>query len=75
MIEGKCPKCGLRYYGWILLQPRNQWCSKCGVGLLITEDGKKFIEGYTPFSAEEYKFKASGKAASESEKTDDKAAF
>jgi DNA-directed RNA polymerase subunit RPC12/RpoP len=57
MIEGKCPKCGRTYYGWALQQPRNQSCSKCGVGLLITEDGKKTIQGYSPFTAEEYKIK------------------
>ena len=55
MIEGKCPKCGRTYYGWALLQPRNQNCSKCGVWLLITEDGKKTVHGYSP--AEEYKIK------------------
>ena len=58
MIEGVCPKCSRRYYGWALLQPRNQSCSKCGAGLLITEDGKKTIQGYSPFTAEEYKFKS-----------------
>jgi DNA-directed RNA polymerase subunit RPC12/RpoP len=57
MIEGVCPRCGRLYYGWALLQPRNQSCPKCGVGLLITEDGKKTIQGYSPFTAEEYKIK------------------
>jgi predicted nucleic-acid-binding Zn-ribbon protein len=41
MIEGKCPKCGDRYYDWALIEPRHQSCLKCGVWLLITEDGKK----------------------------------
>jgi ribosomal protein S27AE len=57
MIEGKCPNCGAFYFGWALLQPRNQSCPKCGVGLLITEDGGKMIQGYSPFTAEEYKIK------------------
>jgi ribosomal protein S27AE len=57
VIEGICPKCGRRSYGWALLQPRNQSCPKCGAGLLITEDGKKTIQGYSPFTAEEYKMK------------------
>ena len=53
MIEGKCPKCGRRFYGWALLQPRNQSCGKCGVGLLITKDGgKTFFKGYSPFDAD-----------------------
>jgi len=71
MIEGVCPKCGQRYYGWALLQPRNQSCSKCGVGLLITEDGKKTIEGYSPFTAEEYKINLQHRTVSETEKTKD----
>ena len=52
MIEGKCPKCGRRFYGWALLQPRNQSCGKCGASLLITEDGKTFFKGYSPFNAD-----------------------
>jgi hypothetical protein len=58
MIEGICPKCGRRFYGWALLQPCNQTCPKCRIGLLITEDGKKTSQGYSPFTAEEYKFKS-----------------
>ena len=54
MIEGKCPKCGQWYYGWGLIQPRNQSCAKCGVGLLITMDGKEVFEGYSPFTAEKH---------------------
>jgi hypothetical protein len=57
MIEGICPKCGRRYYGWALLQPCNQACPKCEMGLLITEDSKNTIQGYSPFIAEEYKIK------------------
>ena len=68
MIEGKCPKCGQRYYGWALVQPRNQSCAKCGVGLLITQAGAKVIEGYSPFTAEEYKFKSPYKTAPDTEK-------
>jgi hypothetical protein len=40
------------YFGWALLEPRNQACVKCGAGLLITEDGKETIHGYSPFTAE-----------------------
>ena len=52
MLEGKCPKCGRQFCGWALLQPRNQSCDKCGVSLLITEDGKTFFKGYSPFNAD-----------------------
>jgi hypothetical protein len=72
MIEGRCPKCGQWYYGWVLLQPRYQSCLKCGVGLLITEDGKKTIQGYSPFTAEEYKIKLSPGVIQDSKKTKDK---
>ena len=71
MIEGRCPKCGQRYYGWALLQPRYQSCLKCGVGFLITEVGKKTFQGYSPFTAEEYKINLPYRAVSEAEKTKD----
>ena len=71
MIEGVCPKCSRRYYGWALLQPRNQSCSKCGAGLLITENGKKTIQGYSPFTAEEYKINLPNRTVFETEKTKD----
>jgi hypothetical protein len=69
MIEGICPKCGRRYYGWVLLQPRNHSCSNCGIGLLITEDGKKTIQGYSPFTAEEYKIKLPPVAGTDPQRT------
>ena len=68
MIEGKCPKCGKQYYGWSLLNPRYQSCAKCGTGLLILEDGKRPIQGYSPFTAEEYKLKLPYQSAPEPEK-------
>jgi len=71
MIEGKCPKCGQRYFGWALRQPRNQSCAKCGTGLLINEGGLKTIEGYSPFTAEEYKFPSPHKTTSDSESEKD----
>jgi hypothetical protein len=55
-----------------LLQPRHQSCLKCGAGLLITEDGKKTIQGYSPFTAEEYKIKLPPGAIPDLEKTKDK---
>ena len=54
MLEGKCPKCGTSYHGWALLNPRHQSCPRCGVGLEITEDGRKIAAGYSPFTAEKY---------------------
>jgi len=57
MLEGKCPKCGARYYGWALTMPRNQMCDKCGAGLEISEDGRLLGTGYSPFSAQEYVIK------------------
>jgi hypothetical protein len=54
MLEGKCPKCGARYFGWALQFPRNQVCSGCGASLLIYRDGKALSEGYSPFTAEKH---------------------
>lgn len=54
MLEGRCPKCGTRFIGWALLNPRHQTCPRCGSGLEITEDGKKIGTGYSPFTAEKY---------------------
>jgi len=54
MLEGKCPKCGARYYGWALRFPRNQSCSNCGTALEIFEDGQRISSGYSPFTAEKY---------------------
>lgn len=75
MIEGKCPKCHQLYFGWALLQPRNQSCAKCGTALLITMDGGKPVAGYSPFTAEIYRLKAPDKNANESKSTNDKAAI
>jgi len=55
MLEGRCPKCGMRYFGWALQNPRNQACSKCGSGLEIFKDGQKVGTGYSPFAAERYR--------------------
>jgi len=54
MLEGKCPKCGTQYFGWALQWPRHQTCSKCGIGLEITQDGQRVFKGYSPFTAEKY---------------------
>ncbi|MBA7687028.1 hypothetical protein ES703_95488 [subsurface metagenome] len=54
MLEGKCPKCGTRYFGWALRLPRHQMCPKCGVGLEITENGHLVSKGYSPFTAEKH---------------------
>jgi hypothetical protein len=54
MLEGKCPKCDARYYGWALANPRNQTC-KCGAALIIFDENTS-IKGYSPFEAEKYVF-------------------
>jgi hypothetical protein len=71
MIEGTCPKCSQRYYGWVLLQPRSQNCSKCGIGLLITEDGKNIIPEYASFNGDDYKFKSHYKPTLDPERIND----
>lgn len=57
MLEGRCSKCGSRYFGWSLRFPRNQSCSKCGTALDIYEDGQLIATGYSPFAAEKYSLK------------------
>ena len=54
MLEGKCLKCGYHFVGWALRFPRHQTCPKCGIGLEITEDGRKVSTGYSPFTADKY---------------------
>ncbi len=36
MLQGKCPKCGARYFGWALRYARHLKCDKSGVDLKIT---------------------------------------
>jgi len=55
MLTGKCKKCGWDFYGWRLSFPRNQTCGHCGSAIEILKDGEKVSNGYSPFTAEEYK--------------------
>jgi len=48
MLEGRCPKCGIRYYGWALLNPEHQTCPDCGIGLYIKDSNGTISEGYSP---------------------------
>jgi hypothetical protein len=41
MLEGICPKCNQRYYGWALQRQGNQHFDKCGYELFITENGRR----------------------------------
>ena len=65
MLEGKCPKCGYHCAGWALQFPHNQACPKCGIGLLITEGGRKVSVGYSPFTADKYVIDAPNNAPSQ----------
>jgi len=67
MIAGKCPKCGIDYFGWSLLNPRNQMCIKCGTALQITDGDSKFT-GFSPFTADEYVIKQTQRAPVQDEK-------
>jgi len=67
MLEGKCPKCGSYYYGWALRFPRNQYCNECGTALEI-KDQDTIFHGYSPFEAEEYRFR-NGSGVAENQKT------
>ncbi len=54
MLEGKCLKCEYHFVGWALRFARHQTCPKCGIGLEITENGRKVATGYSPFTADKY---------------------
>jgi ribosomal protein S27AE len=68
MLEGNCPKCGARYYGWALRSPRNQMCHSCGTALIITDEGGRLFTGYSPFSADQNIIKPSSEPSSANEK-------
>jgi len=59
--EGRCPKCGLRYRGWALRNPRHQTCPKCGRGLEIKNSNGTISKGYSPFNGEGYLLNPPGK--------------
>ena len=71
MLEGKCPKCGYYCIGWALRFPRNQSCPTCGVGLEITEGGRRVSTGYSPFTAERYSIDLPNKVPLPNEKNKD----
>jgi hypothetical protein len=55
MLEGKCGKCGARFYGWALTSSCNQICESCGVNLEIKDETGSAFTGCSPFTAEEPK--------------------
>ena len=71
MLEGKCPKCGARYYGWQLLFPRHQTCILCGVALELIRDGRRIAEGYSPFAAEKHSVNPPPNVPTPSDTTED----
>jgi hypothetical protein len=48
MLEGRCPKCGIRYYGWALFDTKYQTCPDCGTELELKESNGTISEGYSP---------------------------
>ena len=48
MLEGRCPKCGIRYYGWALFNPKYQNCPNCGTELVLKDSNGIISEGYSP---------------------------
>ncbi len=54
-MEGRCPKCGARYFGEALRMCQNQMCGYCGCGLEIKDEQGQTFAGYSPFTAAEYK--------------------
>jgi len=57
MLEARCPKCGLCYYGWALRNPVHQTCPKCGRLLEIRNSNNTILKGYSPFTTDGYHLK------------------
>lgn len=72
MLEGRCPKCGMRRFGWALASPRYQTCPACGIGLEITEEGRAVMQGFSPFTAERMDKKPETEAKTRKAKNGDK---
>ena len=64
MLEGRCPKCDTRYYGWALAVASQQACTKCGHKLDIyeSETGRLIATGNSIFEADKYIVEASSSA-------------
>lgn len=54
MLNGRCPKCRVLFYGWALHLSRYQTCDKCGAGLEIADESGRVFEGYSPFTTGKY---------------------
>jgi len=46
-------------------------CANCGAAIEVFEDGKKISDGYSPFTAEEYKIAPPPNTPTPSDKTKD----
>jgi uncharacterized protein (DUF983 family) len=47
MPKGTCPRCGWMCYGWALLQPGKDRCSRCGARLVIETSGQSKVTRVT----------------------------
>ena len=54
VLEGKCPKCGLRRYGWALKTQPPKTCPNCGVLLEIKYIDDTIPESNAYFIADKY---------------------
>ena len=53
-MEGICPKCGTKYYGWALNNPLEQRCEICGADLDVFDDSEHVEEKQSPFDYLKY---------------------
>jgi len=58
MLEGKCTKCGARWFGWALRFSRNQSCPECGSALYVYMDGRLVSKGRLLLTAEKFSIHA-----------------
>ena len=53
ILEGRCPKCRIRYYGWALREARYRFCPTCDSALEI-KDVDETVEGYSSVAADKH---------------------
>ena len=52
IIEGICPNCGARYFGWVLKTESNPQCEECGSKLKVIENGVVIRAGLSQQASE-----------------------
>jgi hypothetical protein len=54
-LKGICPNCGVRYYGWVLMNSLQQKCARRGSDLEIAENGIHIRSHYSSLTTRTFK--------------------